>query len=55
MPLSATLLSTFLLKEDISAWQLIALLTAVIAILVLAKAEKERKTSDGSARNQLQG
>ena len=55
MPLSATLLSTFLLKEDISAWQLIALLTAVIAILVLAKAEKERKTCNGSARNQLQG
>ena len=55
MPLSATLLSTFLLKEDISGWQLIALLTAVIAILVLARAEKERKIGDGSARNQLQG
>ena len=53
MPLSATLLSTFLLKEDISDWQLIALLTAVIAILVLAKAEKERKKCDDAARNQL--
>lgn len=54
MPLSATLLSTFWLKEDISVWQLIALLTAVSAILILARAENERKTVDESARNQLQ-
>ena len=54
MPLSATLLSTFWLKEDISVWQLIALFTAVSAILLLARAEKERKTGDESARKQLQ-
>lgn len=43
MPLSAALLSTFLLQEDISALQLIALLMAVSAILTLARAEKRKE------------
>lgn len=54
MPLSAAFLSAFLLKENISGWQFIALLTSVSAILILALAEKERKTGDESARNQCQ-
>ena len=54
MPLSAALLSTFLLQEDISALQLIALLMAVSAILALASAENERNICDDSARNQMQ-
>ena len=43
MPLSAAFLSAFWLKENISGWQFIALLTAVSAILVLARAEKRKE------------
>lgn len=39
MPLSAALLSTIFLKESISVWQTIALVTAMGSILVMAMAE----------------
>ncbi|MGE4589436.1 MAG: DMT family transporter [Acidaminococcaceae bacterium] len=43
MPLSATFLSSYLLKESISAWQFMALLSSVMAILVLAAAENRKE------------
>ncbi|MBP2652186.1 MAG: putative superfamily transporter inner rane protein [Firmicutes bacterium] len=44
MPLSATLLATFMFKETISVWQIMALLTAVCSILVLATFETRKET-----------
>ncbi|MPM84624.1 hypothetical protein SDC9_131697 [bioreactor metagenome] len=43
MPLSAALLSTTLFNESLSVWQIIALLTAICSILVLAMAEYRKE------------